>query len=52
MRVLGTGGTGTVFEALQDDPRRTVALKVVRSGLVSDLAFARFRAESPAWNGR
>jgi hypothetical protein len=25
---------GTVYEAEQDDPRRTVALKVIRPGLV------------------
>src|SRR5262245_55454465 len=30
VRCLGTGGMGTVYEALQDEPRRTVALKVMR----------------------
>ncbi len=30
VRRLGEGGMGTVFEAEQDDPRRTVALKVMR----------------------
>lgn len=30
LRVLGEGGMGTVYEAQQDNPRRTVALKVVR----------------------
>src|SRR4051794_26761793 len=32
VRRLGEGGMGTVYEAEQDDPRRTVALKVMRSG--------------------
>src|SRR5262245_43268031 len=35
VRVLGEGGMGTVYEAEQDSPRRTVALKVIRPGLVS-----------------
>src|SRR5438874_613867 len=30
---LGEGGMGTVYEAEQDHPRRTVALKVIRSGI-------------------
>src|SRR5262245_16975439 len=29
------GGMGTVYQAEQDNPRRTVALKVIRPGLVS-----------------
>jgi WD40 repeat protein/predicted Ser/Thr protein kinase len=32
VRRLGEGGMGTVYEAEQDDPRRTVALKVMRPG--------------------
>src|SRR5262249_51884309 len=32
LRRLGEGGMGTVYEAEQDDPRRTVALKVMRTG--------------------
>src|SRR5262249_39836653 len=36
VRLLGEGGMGTVYEAEQDNPRRTVALKVIRAGLASD----------------
>ncbi len=31
-RRIGRGGMGTVYEAVQDDPRRSVALKVLRGG--------------------
>ena len=33
LRLHGEGGMGTVYEAEQDNPRRTVALKVIRPGL-------------------
>src|SRR5262249_9166287 len=33
LRVLGEGGMGTVYQAEQDNPRRSVALKVIRAGL-------------------
>jgi serine/threonine protein kinase len=33
---IGEGGMGIVFEAEQQSPRRRVALKVVRAGLISD----------------
>src|SRR5262245_57456326 len=42
VRVLGEGGMGTVYEAEQDNPRRTVALKVIRAGLASDSLLKRF----------
>ena len=31
-RLIASGGMGTVFEALQDEPRRSVALKTLRLG--------------------
>jgi len=46
IRLLGEGGMGTVYEAEQDSPRRTVALKVVRSGLASAAVLKRFGHES------
>jgi WD40 repeat protein/predicted Ser/Thr protein kinase len=46
VRVLGEGGMGTVYEAEQDNPRRTVALKVIRAGLASDFLLQRFAREA------
>src|SRR5262249_3022406 len=40
------GGMGTVYEAEQANPRRTVALKVIRAGLVSDTLLQRFAREA------
>ncbi|MEE2906388.1 MAG: protein kinase [Planctomycetota bacterium] len=45
-RLLGSGGMGTVYEALQDKPRRKVAVKVMRSGVTSSKAARRFEYES------
>ena len=44
--VIATGGMGTVFEAMQEHPRRTVALKVMRHGIASRSALRRFEYES------
>jgi len=35
VRILGEGGMGTVYQAEQEQPRRTVALKVIKPGLVA-----------------
>lgn len=45
-RLIGVGGMGAVYEAVQEQPRRTVALKVMRSGLASRSAQRRFEYES------
>jgi WD40 repeat protein/predicted Ser/Thr protein kinase len=46
VRLLGEGGMGTVYEAEQDNPRRAVALKVIRPGLVSPDLVKRFQHEA------
>jgi WD40 repeat protein/serine/threonine protein kinase len=46
LRRHGEGGMGTVYEAEQDSPRRTVALKVIRPGLVSAELLSRFSHEA------
>ncbi len=43
---LARGGSGTVYAAEQDLPRRDVALKVMGHGVFSDAAQARFLAEA------
>ncbi len=51
LKVLGRGGMGIVYEAQQDSPRRSVALKVIRRGLLSTGQLRRFQheAEVLAW---
>ncbi len=44
-RVIGAGGMGTVFEAVQEQPRRTVALKVIRPEVSSPATLRRFERE-------
>ena len=46
VRKLASGGMGTVFEATQDHPKRTVALKILRTGYASPTALRRFEHES------
>ena len=45
-RLIAAGGMGTVYEAVQKEPRRTVALKVIRPGMTSRSALQRFKHES------
>jgi len=45
IRLLGEGGMGTVYEAEQDEPRRLVALKMIKLGLVTPGRLRRFRQE-------
>ncbi len=46
LSVLGEGGMGMVYLAEQDNPRRRVALKVVRPGLISPRLLRRFELEA------
>jgi len=45
-RIIGVGGMGTVFEAVQDNPRRAVALKIIKAGAASEPAMRRFQTEA------
>ncbi|UCC30412.1 MAG: serine/threonine protein kinase [Phycisphaerales bacterium] len=44
--VIGTGGMGTVYEAEQENPKRIVALKVMRAGVTSRVALRHFEREA------
>ncbi len=44
--VIASGGMGTVYEARQERPQRTVALKVLRPGLLSRSVARRFEHEA------
>ncbi|GJQ30005.1 MAG: hypothetical protein HBSAPP03_18890 [Phycisphaerae bacterium] len=44
--ILGEGGMGVVYLARQDRPERTIALKVVRPGLLTPRMLRRFEHES------
>ncbi len=49
LNVIGTGGTGTVYKAIDVPLNRYLALKVLRPNLASDAAFvARFSGEARA----
>ncbi|MFC1573034.1 tetratricopeptide repeat protein [Candidatus Eisenbacteria bacterium] len=45
-RIIASGGMGTVYEAIQDHPRRPVAIKVMKKGLTSSSALRRFEFEA------
>jgi serine/threonine protein kinase/tetratricopeptide (TPR) repeat protein len=47
-RLLGEGSMGAVYEAEQEQPRRKVALKVIKPGLASPELLRRFELESEA----
>lgn len=44
--VLGVGGMATVYEAIQENPHRRVALKVMHQSLTHTDAYLRFRFET------
>jgi len=46
LRRVATGGMGVIYEAEQESPHRTVALKVLRPGLLPPTALHRFRHEA------
>jgi len=46
IRLVGEGGMGRVFEAEQENPRRRVALKLIRLGWFSESLLNRFKREA------
>ena len=46
--LVGEGGMGTVYEAEQDQPHRTVALKVLKPGMTTPEVMRRFAQEPEA----
>ncbi|MBI5866484.1 MAG: serine/threonine protein kinase [Planctomycetes bacterium] len=46
LRVLGRGASGVVYEAQQDQPARSVALKILHAGLASERTIRRFEYEA------
>lgn len=46
VRIIGSGGMGIVYEALQDQPHRPVAIKVLHAGVISRAALRRFEQEA------
>ncbi len=45
-RPIGSGGMGVVYEAVQENPRRAVAVKVMKQGVTSPSALRRFEYEA------
>lgn len=48
LRKLGSGGMGVVYEAQQESPRRSVALKLIRPDVISPSLLRRFELEAEA----
>ena len=48
IREIGRGGMGAVYEALQAQPQRRVALKLIRADQMSDELLRRFSVEVQA----
>ena len=46
VHLIGSGGMGNVYAAVQNQPHRTVALKLLRTNLASDSEIRRFHYES------
>src|SRR5713101_1267542 len=44
--LIGEGGMGSVYQAEQDHPRRTVALKLIKAGLSTPSLLRRFKDEA------
>lgn len=45
-QTIGVGGMGVVYQAVQENPHRTVAIKVIRPGLASKSLLSRFKQEA------
>ncbi|MCZ6662268.1 MAG: protein kinase [Actinobacteria bacterium] len=45
-RIIASGGMGTVYQAMQEKPRRSVAVKVLKHGATSASALRRFEYEA------
>ena len=45
-RIIGEGGMGVVYEAIQKSPRRTVAIKMIRPGVGTRSTLRRFEYEA------
>ncbi len=46
IREIGRGGMGVVYEAEQESPKRRVAVKVVRTGMMNEVLVSRFKREA------
>ncbi len=44
--VIASGGMGTVYKAVQESPRRVVAIKIMKAGVASASALRRFEYEA------